>query len=52
MADESERVGDSSSDFLLNVQKSVRELMRASLQFKDYLSEGKDDFSDTPALIR
>ena len=54
MADEDEGVGDSSANYLQNVQKSTIELMRIALQSRKNATvagEGSNELSDVPALI-
>ena len=55
MADEEEGVGDSSSNLLLNVQKSVRELMRVALRSNEnaaLLKDAQTALSDVPSLVQ
>lgn len=55
MADEEECVGESSSDVLLGVRKSTKELMRAALQSKETLSLLEDTettLKDVPSLVK
>ena len=55
MADEEEGVGESSSNFLLGVRKSIKELMRVALQSKENLSlleDAEAALSDVPSLVK
>ena len=53
MADEVvEGVGDSSSNFIQNVQKSARELLRVSLEYKNSKAADGGVQSDVLSLIR
>ena len=55
MADQEEGVGDSSSNLLLNVQKSVRELMRVALRSNEnaaLLRDAQTALSDVPSLVQ
>jgi len=55
MADEDEGVGDSSANYLQNVQRSTIELMRIALQSRQNATvagEGSNELSDVPALIK
>ena len=56
MVDEEEGVGQSSSNLLLSVRKSAKELLRVALQSKENLSllEDKDVVGslDVPSLVK
>lgn len=55
MADEEEGVGDSSTNYLQNVQKSTIELMRIALQSRQNTAvagESSNGLSDVSSLIK
>lgn len=55
MADVEECAGESSSDVLLGVRKSAKELLRAALQSKETLSLLEDTettLTDIPSLVK